>query len=68
MDITIIGKPTEIQAAIDALDLLLDVRMTSAPEPAGDGRVQVHAVALDPQEPGYGAGELGTDEIPATGA
>lgn len=48
MDVTLTGKPTEVQLAIDALDLLMDVQQTSAPEATGDGTVRVRAVVVDP--------------------
>lgn len=62
MDVVLTGQPTEVLAAIDALELLLIVEQATVPEPTGDGRVRVYAVVVDPE-----SGNGPTAEEVATG-
>ncbi|ADP78349.1 hypothetical protein [Pseudofrankia inefficax] len=66
MRITIIGTAQECDLAVDALNLLMDTREVSAPEPAEDGQVRVEALILEPISPGYYVeyppGELDSEE------
>ncbi|ADP84405.1 hypothetical protein [Pseudofrankia inefficax] len=74
MDVTLVGKPTEVQLALDALNLIMSVEQSSVPEPAGDGLFRVHAVVIDPDDPRYQisddvlAAELGLTLPPAQAA
>lgn len=53
MRITIVGTEQECELAIDALELLVDVREHTAPVPADDGLVRVEAVVIEPCSPGF---------------